>query len=177
MLATRESTELERFHASFNRLASTRLSPSLAARMIARLCAGSLDAMLVAGADPASSSSLAARSAMITSRRRRAGLADGLTKLVDCTRGRQRRWWAVQHHGAIRSNAETLTALADLLRSQRPLHARGIAMLTALLTDGCGPCYHGDAASLADRLHAVLRAMDGSDVPGSAEVSQAFPHL
>jgi hypothetical protein len=159
MLATPESTQLDKFDQAFNRLASERLSPGILARLIARIRWSSLDKKLVNSADAASSPSLAARSAALTSRRERAALAEGLFKLIDSAHGRQRRWWAVGRHDAVRANAQALIETAELLRSRGPLHARGIAMLNLLLTDGCGPCYCGDAARLASTLQNVRKAL------------------
>jgi hypothetical protein len=43
--------------------------------------------------------------------------------------------------GAVRPNQETLIALARTLRRPEPCHARGVAMLELLLSDGTGPAY------------------------------------
>ena len=55
---------------------------------------------------------------------------------------------------AAAANASELHALAARLRGSGPLYARGIAMLSRLLTEGAGPAYSDRRGELlAQRLH------------------------
>jgi hypothetical protein len=149
----------EAFFRDYNQIAADRLQPGLRARLIARIRWNSLDRKLADGADPATCAPLAARAARLTSRMQRGRLADALDHLLDTTHGTQRRWWAVVRYIPVRENAATFERLAELLRSDRPLPAQGIAMLLQLLTDGCGACHHGSAEQLASALERVCNAM------------------
>lgn len=130
--------------------ASTRtLAPTAPARLLARLRAGRLDRALIEGADPAGSSVLAARAAVLTSERNRAALADGLRRLSAASRGPRSRWWALGWTAAVEANSADLLGLARLLESGTPLYARGLAAVSELLSDGTGPAYSGNASALA----------------------------
>jgi hypothetical protein len=161
MLAQRPQAVLESYAAFYDRLTASRLGPDLAARLVARVRWSSLDRQLVAGADPTGSPQLAARAAALASPRERMKLADGLERVVDAAHGPQRRWWAVSRHAPVRANAAQLRALAYLLRSSRPLYARGTAIVNQLLTDGCGPLYTASPEGLAWALYEALESMLG----------------
>jgi hypothetical protein len=126
--------------------------PAALSRLLARSLARRLDGALIAGADPAGSAVLTARAALLTSPRMRGSLADSLHGLVHAAHGPQRRWWALGSRAAVLANASELDALAMLLASERPLYARGLALLNGLLTDGSGPAFRGDATALARAL-------------------------
>jgi hypothetical protein len=126
--------------------------PGRVARASARLRGGSLDRALSAGADPGRSPRLAARAAILTSRRTRDTLAEGLERLVDTAHGPHRRWWALGQHERVLANAAELHALARVLHGAEAVRPRGVAMLNRLLVDGTGPVYQGDRATLARHL-------------------------
>jgi hypothetical protein len=133
--------------------------PAALSRLLARSLARRLDGALIAGADPASSALLAARAALLTSPRMRGSLADSLHGLVRAAQGPQRRWWALGSRAAVLTNASELDALAMLLASATPLYARGLALLSQLLTDGTGPAYRDDATALSRALSDARTAL------------------
>lgn len=117
------------------------LRPSAAVRVAARLGRGTLDRALTYGADPAASPLIAARTAQLGSRSSRARIADGLERLAqsaDNPRGRVR---ILPSRDAVLGNRSELLELAAMLRRDRPLYARGVAMLNVILTDATGPAY------------------------------------
>jgi hypothetical protein len=126
--------------------------PGRIARASARVRGGSLDRALSAGADPRRSPQLAARAAILTSRRTRDAVAEGLERLVDTAHGPHRRWWAVGQHEPVLANAAELHSLARVLHGAEPVRPRGMAILNRLLVDGTGPAYNGDRATLDRRL-------------------------
>jgi hypothetical protein len=118
------------------------LHPPLTARLAARLFARRLDRALIAGADPAGSPRLAARSVMLTSRCTRSELADGLDHLIAAAQLPPRRPLALRHHSSVLANSALLRELSAMLRDPSPLYASGIARVNTLLTDGTGPVYN-----------------------------------
>ncbi len=154
------------------------LEPSRPAKLAAMVHSGSLDRALAGGADPAASRALAARTAILSSRRTRKELAEGLERLARAGHEPMRRWWALDPREALRANGSELLALAQLLRGSQPLYVRGLAILYLLLSDGTGPAYEGDEAALTETLgeaHAALRgaspiALDASLSSGAATV-------
>jgi hypothetical protein len=133
--------------------------PDALSRLLARSMARRLDGALIAGADPAGSTMLAARAALLTSAQMRGSLADSLHGLLRAAQGPQRRWWALGSRAAVLANASELDALAMLLASETPLYARGLALLNQLLTDGGGPAYRGDATALSRALSDARTAL------------------
>ncbi len=133
--------------------------PGALSRLLARSMARRLDGALIAGADPAGSTVLAARAALLTSGRMRESLAGSLHGLLRAAQGPQRRWWALGSRAAVLANASELDALAMLLSSETPLYARGLALLNQLLTDGVGPAYRGDAVALSRALSDARTAL------------------
>jgi hypothetical protein len=165
------STCSESFSSTYGREAGRALTPSRAARLAARVRSGALDRALISGADPASSSQLAARAASLTSPRFRAMIADGLERLLLVAQGSTRRWWALARRKAVRANAHELNELAAVLRGGSVLYAPGIAILGELLSDGAGPAYRGEAADLAHELHRARMALGGGGTGGSPSVA------
>ncbi|HME05381.1 MAG TPA: hypothetical protein VKG38_20320 [Solirubrobacteraceae bacterium] len=153
------NTHAESFPIRDDRVAPRTLGPGRVARLVARLRAGSLDRKLIAGADPASSPQLAARAARLTAPRTRALIAEGLDGLLQAAHGPKQRWSAVGRRDALLANAEEISDLAALLHGDVPLRARGIAMLSELLSDGAGPAYHGGREELARHLGEARVAM------------------
>ena len=160
----------ESFSTTYDRRANHALKPGRAARMTARMRAGALDRALIAGADPASSTQLAARATSLTSPRFRALIADGLERLLLVAEGPTRRWWAAARRGAVLANARELAELAALLRGGALLYARGIAILGELLSDGTGPAYRGEVDDLAQELRRARIALGGGETAGSLAV-------
>jgi hypothetical protein len=146
------SSNLTAFAATYDRLAERTIAPGRPARMLARLAARPLDAKLIAGADPADSSLLAARACRLTSRSYREELASWIVRILSGVEGPTGRVEVVPNPAAMRSYAAQLTEMASLLQSPAPLYARGIAMLARLLTDGTGPVYVGRSQALGRRL-------------------------
>jgi hypothetical protein len=128
------------------------LTPGLCVRFGARVRAGSLDRALIAGADPASSTLLAARAVALSSPGTRDLIATGLERLIEAACGPQRRWCAVGRGDSILANAPEIRRLVAALRGDAPLKARGVAIVSDLLSDGAGPAYHGRPEDLARRL-------------------------
>ena len=148
------------FAAEFDRFAACRFEPGLSARLAARLRGDALDLALIEGADPAASEQLAARAARLTSTSMRREVARGLDRLALDERETPKRWQVRPFKRAATANAPELHALAARLREPAPLYARGIAMLSRLLTEGAGPAYTDRCGDLlARRLHDARVAM------------------
>ena len=88
------------YPATYNRVVAHTLDPGRIARLLARTRSGALDRALIAGADPASSPQLAARTTILTSPGFRGLIADGLERLLLVAEGPTRRWWAAADRGA-----------------------------------------------------------------------------
>ncbi len=151
----------ESFSIDYARLTGRLLLPSRRARLRARIHADSLERALIAGADPSDSQLLAARAAQLTSRRTRRRIASGLDRLVLASEGPQRRWWAVSRRAPLLANVTAIGELAELLRLDTPLYARGLAIISRLLSDGSGPLYHGGSERIAHELETARAAMGG----------------
>ena len=117
------------------------LGPSAAVRIAARLRRSALDRALTDGADPAASRLIAARAAQLASASIRARIADGLERLAPSANRPRSRARILPSGAATLGNRSELLELAGLLRGDRPLYARGVAMLEVILTDGAGPAY------------------------------------
>jgi hypothetical protein len=141
------------FVAELDRFAACRFEPGLTARLGARLRGPSLDRALISGADPAATAQLAARAVRLTSASMRREVARGLDRLARDEHETRGRWQVLPSRRAAAVNAPELHALATRLREPGPLYARGIAMLSRLLTDGGGPAYDDAGGDLlAQRL-------------------------
>jgi hypothetical protein len=147
------------------RARSVPLDQPLAARLLARARALSLDRRLIAGENPASSRVLAARSAQLTSERSREEIARGLRRLVRSAEERPRRMRLRPRPAAVRVNEPALVSLAERLRGAEPLYARGMARLERLLVDASGPGFRGSAAELARELELAARELAGAATP------------
>jgi hypothetical protein len=134
------------------------LGPSAAVQLAARLVRGMLDRALTDGADPAASPLIAARTAQLGRGSTRARIADGLERLAlsaDNPRGRAR---ILPSCAAILGNRSELLELAAMLRGDRPLYARGVAMLNVILTDGTGAAYTDRSGAALTRQLQIARA-------------------
>jgi hypothetical protein len=154
----------------FERLAELD-TPPLLVRARVRLRRRTLDLQLADGVSPLDDAALALRARQLVCRQTREQFAGGLEGLVR----------HAEHPPPPRSVAVPLPrrqilearpgllALATCLRADRPLYARGMALLSSLLSDGTGPVYRARAErSLPDALRAVAEALDGSADAGSA---------
>jgi hypothetical protein len=153
---------VEVFAASYDRVAERAIEPGWATRISARIHSHALDRALIAGADPAESPKLAARAGRLTSRGHRMLMACGIERLLERAQEppHPRRAVAPQR-ATVAGHADQLWALAALLRGRTPLYARGIAMVTELLTDGTGPAYSGEPEALAQLLRETQHALAG----------------
>jgi hypothetical protein len=148
------------FVADLDRFAACRFEPGVTARLAARVRRDALDRALIEGADPAATGQLAARVARLTSRSMRREVASGLDDLALDGPGAGGRWRVRPSRAAAAANAPELHALAARLREPGPLYARGIAMLSRLLTEGTGPAYNDSRGDLlAKRLRDARVAM------------------
>jgi hypothetical protein len=132
--------------------------PSTVARIAAHLHSYVLDRALAAGADPAASPRIAARTAQLGSTSTRTRIADGLERLslsADKPRSSLR---IMPSRAAMLGNRSQMLELADNLREDRPLYASGIAMLKVILTDGTGPAYTDQRGDVLARQLQVARA-------------------
>lgn len=136
-------------------------------RLLARLCAGNLDTQLAAGAPIESRKLRAVRAALLVTPAQRERLASA--------------WVSVLHqaepiadpipmvassrvpvqHDEVREAAPQIEELTTVLRSPRPISARGAAMARVLLIDGGGPLYSaGCRRNLADSVAEAARELD-----------------
>lgn len=137
-------------------------------RMLARGLAVRLDRQLAEGARPEANAILAARAMFLSSIKYRRGLAASLRRLLVASvspEARPRLMAASRSAGAARQphvplgrdqiarSASELAGLASSLVTQGPVPARGVAMVSQLLTDGGGPLYR---AGSRDDLNAVI---------------------
>jgi hypothetical protein len=137
-------------------------------RMLARGLAVSLDRQLAEGARPEANAMLAARAMFLTSIKYRRGLAANLRRLLVASvsaQARPRLMAASRSAGAARQpqiplgrdqiarSASELAELASSLVTRGPVPARGVAMVSQLLTDGGGPLYR---AGCPDDLNVII---------------------
>jgi hypothetical protein len=134
---------------------------SVGARLKARLMPGRLDRLLAVGTRGPIGSALALHAARITSASERNALAGTLgfaLEMLQSSRPIPHPRIPLHRHNiaAVETLIETI---ASRLRSQRPVGARGMARLRAVLSDGSGPFYDGGKGDLEGRLGAVLAAL------------------
>jgi hypothetical protein len=134
----------------------------LRARVYARR--GSLDEALAGGASPSWTPALALRARQLVSRRNRHDLATSLERHVEeAKRSVPPRAVAVPLPRREILEAQTsLLSLAARLRDERPVYARGMALLSRLLSDGSGPAYDPHSrGALRHAVEAIAPALDG----------------
>jgi hypothetical protein len=117
-----------------------------------------LDRALAAGADPAASRQIAARTAQLGSTLMRTRIADQLERLALSADKPRSRLRILPSRAAMLGNRSEMLELADILRQDRPLYARGVAMLKVILTDGTGPAYTDQRGGALARQLQVARA-------------------
>jgi hypothetical protein len=131
------------------------LNPGLIVRMIAHARRRVLDRALMDNADPAASPLVAARAAQLSRASTRALIAEGLERMARSADGPTRRLRIPPSRGAVLRSRSELFAIAETLRGDRALYARGIATLGIILSDGTGPAYtdpRGDALAMQLKL-------------------------
>jgi hypothetical protein len=131
---------------------------SLAAHLIARLRAGKFDRMLAVGVPAPEGSAIAVHQARLTSAKEREDIAGALRQSVlDAKTGGTPLSSRVPVDPDNVADAEDLIdAITLRLHSPRPVSARGMARLRALLSDGRGPLYQFGRGDLKGRLGAAL---------------------
>ena len=138
--------------------------PTLALRARVFASRRSLDDALADGASPLWTLELALRARQLVSRGSRQQLASSLERLVkEAQRSVSPRAVAVLLPRREISEAETsLFSIATRLRNERPMYARGTALLTQLVSDGSGPMYNAHTGgSLGRAVGAIAAALDG----------------
>ena len=139
------------------RLTVQRVSPWH--RLLARVLAVRLDRQLAAGTQPEANAILAARAMFLTSARYRRALATSLRRMLAASAvpasphpmaEARSPLAAFKPHLPLRrdliaGSASELSGLASCLTAARPVPARGVALVSQLLTDGCGPLYRAGA--------------------------------
>jgi hypothetical protein len=124
--------------------------------ILARGMAPRLDRELADGAAPEASALLAARAMVLTSPRYRRGLATSLRRLLAAaadprtrprllpasrSAGVARQPYVPMRRDEITRSAAGLAELAGCLADPEPVPARGVALVSQLLSDGGGPLY------------------------------------
>lgn len=138
-----------------------RTSVSMATRLRARALAGRLDRQVESGMVAEPGSPLALHTARLTSAHERERLARALRHAAAQA---HRQPCGIPVHVAVDDRRITLCRdvideITLLLHSPRPVHARGMARLRNLLSDGGGPLYRHGSGSLAAQLRGVLAAL------------------
>jgi hypothetical protein len=134
-------------------------------RFRARLLARSLDRRLAAGQPPESTGLLATRAQVLVRPDERQALARNWEHLLTVARHRSAR--SLGHLPLCRDRivaAEPVVRLMLVaLLAPRPVPARGVAMASALLSDGAGPLYNVDSpGDLVSALDQTTQALDAS---------------
>jgi len=138
--------------------------PALALRVRVFASRRSLDEALADGASPLWNPALALRARQLVSRGSRQQLATSLERLVsEAKRSVSPRALAVPLPRREILEAQTcLFSIAACLRDERPVYARGVALLSRLLSEGSGPAYNPHAGgSLRHAVGAIAAALDG----------------
>ena len=134
---------------------------SFSARIGAKLFSGRLDQAVENGVIATEGTALAVHIARLSSPQVRDDLARALRTVLGDAKG-----W----HGVMTSRvpvrADAVLAVTDLideltlrLHAPLPVHARGMARLRLLLSDGRGPLYRCERGSLSAALRGVLAAL------------------
>jgi hypothetical protein len=129
--------------------------------LLARLHGPSLDTRLAAGEEPESSPLLAVRALHITGPRMRRQLARAWDELAARARRPQSPFdpRAPIARSQIDAAADEIQKVADVLRTDHPLSARGVALATALLTTPESPAFRIGRGELAAAVGHALAAM------------------
>jgi len=134
--------------------------PSVRARVIARLRAEKFDHQLAVGVPAPVGSALAAHQARVTSTAEREAIARSLRQAVrDAGTGAVFSSRIPVHPRNIAAAEELIDTITLRLHSPQPVHARGMARLRRVLSDGRGPLYFYGEGDLGGRLGAALAAL------------------
>jgi hypothetical protein len=147
-----------------DRLGAQLDKPALALRARVFASRRSLDEALADGASPLWTPQLALRARQLVSRDNRQQLATSLERLVkEAKRSVSPRAVALPLPRREILEAQTsIFSIAACLRDERPVYARGVALLSRLLSDGSGPAYNPHArGSLRHAVGAIAAALDG----------------
>jgi hypothetical protein len=147
-----------------HRLAAQLDRPALVLRARVFASRRSLDEALADGASPLWTPALALRARQLVSRGSRQQLATSLEGLVtEAKRSASPRAVAVPlPRREILEAQPSVLSVAARLRDERPVYARGMALLSRLLSDGSGPAYNPHAGgSLRRAVGAIAAALDG----------------
>jgi hypothetical protein len=140
---------------------TTAVRPSLRARIEARLHANALDAALAVGAPVPPGSAIAVRAARLTSISEREAIARALRRAVRdaASDARQMSARIPLHRRNVAQSTGLIETIALRLHAPTPVSPRGMARLSRVLSDGCGPLYAMGRGDLAGRLGAALAAL------------------
>jgi hypothetical protein len=128
--------------------------------VIARLRAEKFDHQLAVGVPAAAGSALAAHQARVTSTAEREAIARSLRRAVsDADSGAVFSSRIPVHPRNIAAAKELIDTITLRLHSPQPVHARGMARLRRVLSDGGGPLYWYGEGDLGGRLGAALAAL------------------
>lgn len=139
-------------------------SPSVRARLTARVHTTRLDAMLAVGVPAPDGSALAVRAARLTSQAKRAAIARALRHAVRYASSQENRRPALParaslHRNNIAAAADIIDTITLRLHAPIPVDARGMARLNRVLADNHGPLYGSGRGDLSGRLGAALAAL------------------
>jgi hypothetical protein len=113
-------------------------------RIIARVCARSLDDELLNGGFDHGSPAVLLRRARLLHHRYRSAVAHALRRLIDETRVGRRNAYATRVPVKVREvlrNASLILALADEVEHDEAVSPRGVILAERLITDGQSPVY------------------------------------
>jgi hypothetical protein len=133
---------------------SVRREPRLRERLLARLRARRIDESLLAGASHNGNPVTLARLARLLDRRYRAGLAQGLRRMLEVARRRQLSPFLAQLPLQVREVLETeplILALAADLEDQEGVSPRGVILADRLIRDGDSPVYWRSAVQAREQ--------------------------
>ena len=134
----------------------------LSVAVIAHWQAASLDHELATGIMPRGSDALALRARRITRRRSRASIAHGLARVLRTASAGGVRFTAAvaPDRREVLAARPVIDALVRRLQGTEAVTARGMAMLSQLLTEPTSPLYHPDEpGALGSRLRAAAAAL------------------
>ncbi len=127
-------------------------------RMRSRLFAYSLDRLLASGVRPESNPLSAARAEKLVSPQTRSALASNWQALLErASKPLQRNPRVPLCRDRIAAAEDDIHEMISVLSASRPSSARGVAMVSRLLSDGAGPLYNRHAN--ADLRSELLRAI------------------
>jgi hypothetical protein len=134
-------------------------------RFVARLIGSSLDRRLASGSPAESTPLLAARADLLASPATRLALARNWQDLLERAFGSQARRdprVPICRDRIIDAEAH-IQAMLKVLTAPRPSSARGVAMVSQLLTDGAGPLYNSHSTTdLCSSLAEATAELDSS---------------